>query len=96
MQQRQPYIAEHVIFLLKSLLILLQNEKAFLKQPKLEEILEGNRYVKQICRFTSVCFSPLFYISFVCLPTCVCVTRSSIRYLELGVNLSTFSFDDQV
>ena len=63
---------------------------------QLEEILEGNRYVKQICRFTSVCFSPLFYISFVCLPTCVCVTRSSIRYLELGVNLSTFSFDDQV
>uniref|UniRef100_A0A0D3BWF4 Uncharacterized protein n=1 Tax=Brassica oleracea var. oleracea TaxID=109376 RepID=A0A0D3BWF4_BRAOL len=33
MQQRQPYIVEH-------------NEKAFLKQPKLEEILEGNRYVK--------------------------------------------------
>ncbi|KAF3498422.1 hypothetical protein DY000_02052161 [Brassica cretica] len=33
-------------FFLKVFSSLLQNEKAFLKQPKLEEILEGNRYVK--------------------------------------------------
>ncbi|KAF3580461.1 hypothetical protein DY000_02033614 [Brassica cretica] len=33
MQQRQSAMAE-------------QTEKAFLKQPKLEEILEGKRYVK--------------------------------------------------